>query len=97
MRESKAMRRPSGDQRGVPVVRSKEVSWTRFAPSLSHIQISKFPDRVDSKTILLPSGEYCGPWSKFVEAINLIGGLLRPFDCCSSILQMLVSNALRTY
>ena len=52
------MRSPSGDQRGVVTSGPpKEVNWTEFEPSLSHTQISGFPERSDIKAILLPSGE----------------------------------------
>lgn len=60
-RESKAMYRPSGDQRAVPsCVLPRFVSWTALEPSLSHTQISELPERVDVNTILVPSGEYSG-------------------------------------
>src|ERR1700751_2797518 len=73
-RVSKAIQRPSGDQRGVPVSGPPmEVSCTRLDPSASARQISKFPERVDWKTIRLPSGEYCGPSSTMSEKINFSG------------------------
>ena len=46
---------PSGDQRGVPLLVRKKVSWRGFEPLLSHIQISLVPDCTEAKTILLPS------------------------------------------
>jgi hypothetical protein len=56
--ESKAMRPPSGDQRGVVTsAPPKSVSCTALEPAPSEIQISPFPERLDQKAILLPSGE----------------------------------------
>ena len=56
--ESKAIRPPSGDQRGVETCGPrKEVNWTGLEPSLLHTQISVFPERPDTNAILLPSGE----------------------------------------
>ena len=67
------MLRPSGDHRGVPLMAPKRVSCRAFAPSRSHIQISLLPDRSDSKAILLPSGEICGPSSLREDEITLLG------------------------
>src|SRR5712692_7863755 len=59
--QSNAIRRPSGDQRGVPAkALPSDVTWTACDPSLSLTQTSAFPDRSDSKAIRFPSGEYCG-------------------------------------
>src|SRR6202795_710855 len=77
-RESKAIWRPSGDQRGVPVTVLKCVSWRRLVPSLWHTQTSDAPLRVDSKAIMLPSGENWGPLSMVVEDRNLSAGV----DAC---------------
>src|SRR5712692_290700 len=71
--ESKAMLRPSGDHRGVPVVAPKRVSCTAFVPSRSQIQTSLLPDRSDSKAILRPSGESCGPSSLREDEITFLG------------------------
>jgi hypothetical protein len=60
----------------------------RLLPSLRHIQISWLPLRVDSKAILLPSGEYCGPLSIAVEDRNRSAGIDECFES-SCFLQML--------
>src|SRR5262249_40576067 len=95
-RESKAICRPSGDQRGVPVTELKWVSCLGSLPSLLHTQISKLPLRVDSKTILLPSGENCGPLSIVVEDTSLSE---RPDECNKLSLrrQMLIFATCRAY
>src|SRR2546429_9723200 len=57
-RESKAMRLPSGDQCGDPVIlMPNELSCMAFQPSESENQTSWLPDRLEWKTILVPSGE----------------------------------------
>src|SRR5216683_6135074 len=94
-RESKAICCPSGDQRGVPVTLLKCVSWTRLVPSLRHIQISYLPLRVDSKAILLPSGEYCGPLSIAVEDRNRSAGSDECFEssCFRQMFRLLTWRA----
>jgi len=70
--ESKA-RWLSGDHRGVeaqPAPRN-EVNWTALDPSLLQAQISRWPERVDAKAILLPSGENCGSVSLRVDEISV--------------------------
>src|SRR5437588_7039599 len=70
--ESKAIRSPSGDHRGVVTQGpSNEVNWTAFDPSLLHTQISKWPERADTKATLLPSGENCGCMSSRVDEIKV--------------------------
>ena len=65
---------PPGDQCGNhepgPIV---EVNCVGLEPSLSHTQISNLPDRVDLNAIRLPSGEYCGSSSVFVDEMRLNG------------------------
>src|SRR6516162_2234598 len=95
-RESKAIRRPSGDQRGVPVTVLKCVNWRRLVPSLRHIQTSDAPLRVDSKAIILPSGENCGPLSMVVEARNRSAGLVACSES-SFLLQMFTFVIWRAY
>ena len=69
--ESKAIRLPSGDQRGVVTSGPlKEVTWTGLEPSLLHTQISECPERSDTNAILVPSGENCGAESSCVEKMN---------------------------
>src|SRR5829696_1423522 len=91
--ESKATCRPSGDQRGLPTWGpSKEVTWTGFEPSASHIQSSKVPVREEEKTIFFPSREYWGLSSDRVDEISFAGGLApAPFVPRSSIRQMFTS------
>src|SRR4051812_22337816 len=73
-RESKAIRCPSGDQRGEPTSGPpNEVTGTGFRPSESHIQISLLPVLAEVKATFLSSGEYCGLKSCRVEEINLPG------------------------
>src|SRR2546421_12746241 len=73
--ESKAICRPSGDQRGVPVSGPPIlVNCRGLVPSLSHTQISKLPERREAKTIFFPSGEYCGPLSSRLDEISFDGG-----------------------
>src|SRR6266480_2506826 len=79
--ESKAICWPSGDQRGVPVSGPPMlVSCLTLVPSLSQTEISKLPERREAKTILLPSGEYCGPLSSCVEEISFTGASSRPLE-----------------
>src|ERR1700723_765696 len=70
-RESKAIRSPSGDQRGVPATTPKEVSWRTLDPSTSQTHISRFPLRLDSNAIFLPSGEMLGDSCSADETISL--------------------------
>src|SRR5262249_12103899 len=65
-------------------------------PSLRHIQISQLPLRVDSKAIILPSGENCGPLSNLDEEISLSE---KPAgtDELSVLLQMLIFATWREY
>src|SRR5690348_7180851 len=68
------MRSPSGDQSGVPVAGPPiELSRIQLVPSLSHVQISRLPVRLDSKAIFLPSREYWGANSLAVDEIKWIG------------------------
>src|SRR2546422_4694257 len=54
--ESKAMRWPSEDQRGLPACGPpKNVNWIGFEPSLSHTQISALPERSEEHTSELQS------------------------------------------
>jgi hypothetical protein len=69
-RESKAIRPPSGDQRGVPLITPKEVSWRTLDPSPSQTQISMAPLRSDSNAIL-PSGEMLADSWSAEETIRL--------------------------
>ena len=79
--ESKAICRPSGDQRGVPVVGPPMfVNRIGFRPSRSETQISAVPERLEPNTIRSPSGEYCGLESLAVEAINRVGA-----GCCPAV------------
>src|SRR5579862_2033266 len=60
-RESKAMRFPSGDQRGDPVTGPlKNVRRRLCLDPLSKIQISLRPERLLRNAILFPSGEKRG-------------------------------------
>src|SRR3974377_882068 len=95
-RESKAICRPSGDQRGVPVTVLRCVSWRRLVPSLRHTQTSDAPLRVDSKAIMLPSGENWGPLSMVVEVRNRPDGTgcVKKF---SGLLQMFTFVIWRAY
>ena len=69
------MFRLSGDQRGEPICGPpKKVNRTGLEPSLLHIQISSLPDRVDTKTILLPPGENWGHLSGTVDEISFTAG-----------------------
>jgi hypothetical protein len=52
---------PSGDQLGLPTdFAFMSVSLTGFVPSLLHTQTSLFPELLDTKAILRPSGEITG-------------------------------------
>src|SRR6186713_3335155 len=55
------------------------------------------PERVDSKAILLPSGENCGLKSTRVEEMKGWGGLKRPVTRFDSMRQMLWSFIARVY
>src|SRR5712691_9713590 len=90
--ESKAIWRPSGDQRGVPVSGPPIlVSWRELEPSLSHTKISKLPERREAKTMRLPSGEYWGPLSSWVEEISFSGESSRPLELCRGMRQIFPS------
>ncbi len=79
--ESKAICRPSGDQRGSPVTGPPMfVNRIGFRPSRSDTQISPVPERLEPNTIRSPSGEYCGLESVAVEAINRVGA-----GCCPAV------------
>src|SRR5215831_3206264 len=89
-RESKATRCPSEHQLGAPVSAPlKEVSWKGLLPSASASHISCVPDRFDSKTILVPSGEYCGTLCMRVEEINFFAEFAA-FPAVRSTRQMLI-------
>src|SRR5262245_36926723 len=94
-RASKTICRPSGAQRGEPVVeRLKAVNWTGCSPVPSHPQISQFPDRLEAKAILLPSGENCEATSALVEEISAFADCFRPTGVAppdNSTCQMLLS------
>src|SRR3712207_35767 len=92
--ESKAICRPSGDQRGMPTCGPpKEVSWTGSEPSASQVQISRGPVREDEKATFFPSGEYWGLLSVRVEEINFVGSRSpAPFAPRTSMRQMFVSE-----
>src|ERR1700746_3901534 len=62
-RESKTIRWPSGDHRGLPVQEWKSLNFTASLPSRFDTQISLDPERSDPKTIRLPSGDISGPSS----------------------------------
>src|SRR5579862_4815512 len=86
--ESKAMRSPSGDQRGVDTSGPpNEVNCEAFELSASQTQISGFPERADRNTILLPSGENCGDWSPRVEEMKGVP-VVRGF-CIVAVLALL--------
>src|SRR5215207_9004403 len=58
--DSKTIHSPSGDHRGVAVVRALvNVSLRGFPPSRSESQMSDAPVLVEWKAIWRPSGEYC--------------------------------------
>jgi len=69
-----------------------EVNCWAFEPSLSQTQISSLPERLDPKTIRLPSGEYSGCFSKRVEEISSFGGPGAGPAPASSMRQMLASQ-----
>src|SRR6478736_434047 len=72
---------PSGDQRGVPVSGpAYRVSCTGIRPLLSLTQISLLPERFERNATRLPSGEYCGLESYWVEEITFAAG---PFPSVS--------------
>src|SRR6266478_1152232 len=73
-RESKAIRRPSGDHAGDPVTGPpKLVNCRGFVPSALATQISVDPVRMDSKTIRDPSGEILAPELLSLAAPTLCG------------------------
>src|SRR5258708_21132 len=56
--ESNAIRVPSGDQRGHPVIAApSDVNCTAPDPSLPQTQTSHRPERSEVNTILVPSGD----------------------------------------
>jgi hypothetical protein len=70
--ESKAIRSPSGDHRGVVTQGPpNKVNGTAFDPSLLHAQISGWPERLDTKATLLPSGENCGSMSLRLDEMKV--------------------------
>src|SRR6516165_2692720 len=73
---SKAILSPPGDHRGVPDEAPKNVSRAGAEPSAFATQISRLPERSDSKATRLPSGEYCGNKSYLVEGRKGIFGPL---------------------
>jgi hypothetical protein len=66
-------RRLPGDQWELPSIPLKELTWVGLDPSRSHTQISRLPERRDSKAMCLPSGETCGFNSPRLEEIILAG------------------------
>ena len=85
---------PSGDHLGamtVALAAPTEVNCAGFDPSASHTQISRAPDRLDTKAILLPSSEYVGIQSNLEEDMNWTGLLGFPPGPGKSTRQMLVS------
>src|SRR5688572_18272603 len=96
--KSKAICCPSGDQRGVPeLAPARENSSPAREPSASLTQMPRTPLRLDSKTIRLPSGEYCGVESKRVEAMNRIGVPLATPEPDNERRHMLESMVTRWY
>src|SRR5215469_3910032 len=95
--ESKTIRWPSGDHRGLPTNPCREVNCNAFEPSLAHTQTSVCPERPEANTIFLPSGEYCGASSGYVEEIRLTGSPVFSFGPGSSSRQILVSLKDRVY
>ena len=88
------MKRPSGDHCGDPVDGPPNaVSAEALEPSASLIQISRVPDRVDSKVTLRPSGENAGLCCVRLDAINLAGAPPARVGASSATCQMF---ALRT-
>src|ERR1700722_2003487 len=85
-RESKAMRPPSGDHRGVPVTTPKEGSWRALDPSTSQTHISRVPLRSDSHAILLSSGELLGASCSADETISLCACARDPWRSSFQIL-----------
>src|SRR5258707_5191710 len=70
----KTMLAPSGDHRGASAIGARnEESCRGFPPSLSAIQISSLPVRLETKAILLPSGENSGAVSYPVEKMIFVG------------------------
>src|SRR3954451_18503689 len=91
--ESKTICFPSGDQRGVPVTKDplKAVTWRQCVPSLAQVQISLVPERLDPKTMRLPSGEYWGLPSTAEEEVSRTAEGMMPFAPATFSLQMLPS------
>src|SRR5690349_1231483 len=93
--ELKAMDLPSGDQVAQALVpRPIEVNCREFEPSLSQVQISRLPDRLEQNAIRRPSGEGCGFISSRVDEITNSGGrvIFRPLTPTRHVL---VGNLLR--
>src|SRR5438105_1978959 len=83
--ESKTMRLPSGDHRGLPVTGAlKLVNWRGKDPSSSETHTSVGPDRLEINAILLPSGEYWGAYSSRVDAASLDIPTTAPYGPSSS-------------
>src|SRR5690242_17735351 len=73
--ELNAMDLPSGDQVAQALVpRPIDVNCREFEPSLSHVQISRLPDRLEQNAIRRPSGEGWGFISSRVDEITNSGG-----------------------
>jgi hypothetical protein len=80
---------PSGDQLGLPVAFAfMSVSLTGFVPSALQTQISSYPDLLDTKTILHPSGETTGASSSEDHDNRGFDGGLNDSFPTNSILQM---------
>src|SRR5512145_2876752 len=89
---SKTICLPSGDHLGEPQKRLNQVNRTKRWPSLPHTQISQLPERLEAKTILLPSGENRISTSILVEVIKGCGVACGFAPLSSSIRQMLESS-----
>ena len=81
------MRSPSGDQHGRVDCAPNEVNCIRLWPSLSDVQSSIQPMRLELKTSFLPSGEYCGECCRRVVGANFLGdpGLAIASVCWANI------------
>src|SRR5262245_20891994 len=76
-RQSNTICLPSGDQLGDPAGGPRnEVRRMGFSPSLPQTHISSLPERFETKTTRLPSGEYRGLASRAVETIRDDGGAI---------------------
>src|SRR5215510_9499273 len=74
-RQSNTICLPSGDQLGDPASGPRnDVRRTGFSPSLPQTHISSLPERLETKTIRFPSGEYRGLASSAVETIRSVKG-----------------------